>query len=603
MKSRTSFFNGGLCRNLLRRCWPVWAAYLAALVMVLPVSLFNRLRMADDSMLLYLDMYLLSSAKYSLYLSFVFGLLSAMAMFAFLYSTRGCGMINALPLKRETVFCTAWLTGLAPMLLCDGLVLGFTALTLGRAFQTHNLWVWLWTALGGNLAFYGMASFCAMLTGSLVVLPALYVVLNLAATVVESCLVNLLEKLVYGFMSVGNGRLLWLSPIAKIHVDMHAGKTAQLSPFRLSAWEAVPIYAAAGLVLSVLALLLYRRRAMETATDTVAIPVLKPIFRYCMAFGTALVLASGVYSILLGGGFDGRAAALLILVLLLLGAFLGYYAAEMLIQKTLRVFFSKWKGFAAVCLVLVAFVAVAELDLTGYERRIPESGDVEWASLTDGVKLRQPENLEKVIALHRSLLEHKSQHEGDVHTMGTHVTLDYQLRDGKHLHRHYYLSGVYGGETEDYTDVLAVQELLNLPEALDQDYRLKLPLDAEHLFSVVLYTDWYGENLTYNRAVTAELTPEQGEAFIRDCVLPDLAEHKLGRQWLVFNEEYFSTVMNLSIQVQLRQSSDLPDEPYRYEWFNVQLTADAERCLQWIRENTTLTPLTLAEAGAENTPE
>ena len=109
MKSRTSFFNGGLCRNLLRRCWPVWAAYLAALVAVLPVSLFNRLRMADDGARIYLDMYLLNSAKYSLYLSFVFGLLSVMAMFSFLYSTRGCGMINALPLKRETVSCvTRW---------------------------------------------------------------------------------------------------------------------------------------------------------------------------------------------------------------------------------------------------------------------------------------------------------------------------------------------------------------------------------------------------------------------------------------------------------------------------------------------------------------
>ena len=601
MKSRTSFFNGGLCRNLLRRCWPVWAAYLAALVAVLPVSLFNRLRMADDGARIYLDMYLLNSAKYSLYLSFVFGLLSVMAMFSFLYSTRGCGMINALPLKRETVFCTAWLTGLVPMLLCDALVLGFTALTLGRAFLPHNLWVWLATALGGNLAFYGIASFCAMLTGSLVILPALYVVLNLTATVVESCLVNLLEKLVYGF-AAGNSRLLWLSPIAKIHVDMHAGKAAQQSPFRLSSWEAVPIYAAAGLVLSILALLLYRRRAMETATDTVAIPVLKPIFRYCMAFGTALVLASGVYSVLLGGGFDGRAAALLILALLILGAFLGYYAAEMLIQKTLRVFFSKWKGFAAVCLVLVAFVGAAELDLTGYERRIPEAGEVEWASLRDGVKLRQPESLEKVVALHQSLLEHKRQHEGDVHNMGTHVTLDYQLKDGRHLHRHYYLSGVYGGETEDYTDVRMVRELLNLPEALDQDYRLRLPLDAEHLFSVVLYTDWYDENLTHNRAMTAELTPEQGETFIRDCVLPDLAEHKLGREWLVFDEDYSNTVMNLSIQVELRQSSDMPNEPFRYEWFSVQLTTDAERSLQWIRENTALTPVTLRDAGAGNTP-
>ena len=64
-----------------------------------------------------------------------------------------------------------------------------------------------------------------------------------------------------------------------------------------------------------------------------------------------------------------------------------------------------------------------------------------------------------------------------------------------------------------------------------------------------------------------------------------------------------SGIAELTVNGQeLRQSSDMPNEPFRYEWFSVQLTTDAERSLQWIRENTALTPVTLRDAGAGNTP-
>ena len=39
MKSRTSCFNGGVCRSLLRRFWPLWAGYFVLLLFLLPVQL------------------------------------------------------------------------------------------------------------------------------------------------------------------------------------------------------------------------------------------------------------------------------------------------------------------------------------------------------------------------------------------------------------------------------------------------------------------------------------------------------------------------------------------------------------------------------------
>ena len=94
---------------------------------------------------------------------------------------------------------------------------------------------------------------------------------------------------------------------------------------------------AAVVVLAVLlffALLLFRRRRMETAGDVVAVNVLKPVFKYCFAFGGALVLGSALYFFIrsqTGYSFitDGRLAVLLALMLLLL----RYFGSSVLIMN------------------------------------------------------------------------------------------------------------------------------------------------------------------------------------------------------------------------------------------------------------------------------
>ena len=185
------------------------------------------------------------------------------------------------------------------------------------------------------------------------------------------------------------------------------------------------------------ALLIYRRRDMERAGDVVAVPVLKPVFKYCMTFGCALVLAVSPSYIGTGtinasrydGGADGACAVAG-------GAFVGYFAAEMLMQKTLRVFRGHWCGFIVSGVIIIALTMAAELDLTGYERRTPAAGDVEWVRISnysDDGRLSTPENIAAFVDFHREIIANKPVNEAADDHNG--LTFEYRLKNGKIMTR------------------------------------------------------------------------------------------------------------------------------------------------------------------------
>ena len=45
MKSDRLSFNIAIAKDTLRRCWPLWAAYLVYLIVTLPVSILSYIRM------------------------------------------------------------------------------------------------------------------------------------------------------------------------------------------------------------------------------------------------------------------------------------------------------------------------------------------------------------------------------------------------------------------------------------------------------------------------------------------------------------------------------------------------------------------------------
>ena len=154
-----------------------------------------------------------------------------------------------------------------------------------------------------------------MLTGNVLVLPAVYLVLNFTAVTVESALREILRHVLYGMASAG-GRFDFLSPFIRMFRIYAVEYRDWPESVRISGLGTVGVYALIGLVFAMLAWRLFLRRRMETAGDTISIPVLRPIFVYCMTFGTALLFTALLYA-LLDVRVQGLRASLAILAMLL----------------------------------------------------------------------------------------------------------------------------------------------------------------------------------------------------------------------------------------------------------------------------------------------
>lgn len=613
MARRTSFFNWGLSRSWLKRCWPLWTAYLAEWLIALPQSVPELRRYSDIlSYTAAVNRSVVSFGQSMAQASIIVGIIAAMVMYSYMYSSRACGMMNALPVRRETVFTTAFVTGLAPLLLADVIIIGAVCAVYARTgvVETKNVFLALGFAVMGNVAFFGFATFCAVLTGSLVVLPAVYLVLGFAAAVAEYAVHVVLGSLMYGF-NAGVSYGTALSPIVAVAdnisvsqetVNTADGRYELTGGLVVNGTALIAAYCAAGLILAVCALFIYRRRDMERAGDVVAVPVLKPIFKYCMTFGCALVLA--ISPELFSGGYavrPGAATALVVLAMLLVGAFAGYFVSEMLMQKTLRVFRGHWRGFAVSCAVIIALTLGAELDATGYERRTPDPADVESVSLTyygEQVELSRPENIAAVVGFHEEVIAQKGANEGaaDRQWLG----VEYTLRDGKHMKRDYSIADGAENRTDPGSNIRRLGAVLNTQEAVDSriDFargRAVTPASIAYAAISGAYMDEKGEW----RNVAAELTAEQAVQLYNECVVPDSKDSRLGHVWTVQDDEYFDTVGNLSLDIQLRMERGRINEYAMRDYAYITLTMDAARCAAWLEENTDLTLLPLRESDPD----
>ena len=306
MKSRISFYNKGFAKSLLRRFWPLWALWLAVLLYaplqlagIKSIDYFRELDYINN-----VNRSLLETgtelAKFSIFAMPVM----AMAMLSYLYDRRSCGLINSLPMRREEAYFTAFLTGLVPMLLADVLAFLVMLAVCPRVpgVVSGHLGTWLLLVVLGTVAFYGLACFCGVLTGNIFVLPAVYVVLGCTAQVFEGAVHALLHTLVYGY-TYQQEALSWLSPLPTVLMTLNVTMQHVPTPADPRAADTVPAvfsvsglgYLAAacavGLLLGVLAVLILKKRHMEAAGEIVAVPVLRPLFRICMAVGTAVVVA------------------------------------------------------------------------------------------------------------------------------------------------------------------------------------------------------------------------------------------------------------------------------------------------------------------------
>ena len=393
MQSKTSFFNRTLFRKNLSRYWPLWG-FASFVGFLAPAALLVRVIQSGETSVAPLrvrEIYYYLVADAVPIVSIAYAILCAMAVWSYLYNARSVGMMHSLPIRREGLFLTNLLSGLA-MMAIPYLVAGGLGTLLFACCGGFDAWGTLATILaviGQSVTFFGLATFCAFLTGNIFALPVLYFLLNFLAPLGD-WLCNLFARgFLFGFTADYSGTVDFLCPM--VYLTQRLYVNSEYETVRDSALEyqnrltsvtlenawLIAAYAAAGLVFLTLAYLLYRRRESERAGDVVAVRVFRPVFRFGVAALSALLGGRLLYALLWESFQAGDTfTPVPLAICLIVAGLIGYYAASMLLAKSLRVF--RGSAVGALCLVAacVAFCAGMRYDLFGIERRIPDQNEI-----------------------------------------------------------------------------------------------------------------------------------------------------------------------------------------------------------------------------------
>lgn len=118
MKSKTSFINKTMLQKNVKLYWPIWTLYTIVLLLNGPFSMWSRFKNAEFIYGTNWHKYMLDimspaiSMEADMIFIFVMALVTGMAMFSYLYNSRACNMIHAMPVTRRQLFSTNVLTGL-----------------------------------------------------------------------------------------------------------------------------------------------------------------------------------------------------------------------------------------------------------------------------------------------------------------------------------------------------------------------------------------------------------------------------------------------------------------------------------------------------------
>ena len=224
--------------------------------------------------------------------------------------------------------------------------------------------------------------------------------------------------------------------MAKVHKAHKSGKKYNFQKKKLNIKTLLIILAVIGVALAVMALLLYRKRNLESAGDFIAFQALKPVFTVAYTFCAAAFMQKV--------GYEKEVPYYLFLGV---GLVVGYFTAQMLLHHSLRVFKRRnWLALALAFALGYGGVAICETDAFGIARWTPEAQDVEFVTVAEGrmkdmsisnihVELEESNQITELIEKHR-LLYAQGPDDGFFKDR-MEITICYTLKNGREVYRYY----------------------------------------------------------------------------------------------------------------------------------------------------------------------
>ena len=539
MKLRTSFFEKTVFYKDLTRFAPLWALYLIAGVLVLlPNMGINSGRSAANI--------LAETLPWLSIVNLIYAMLVAQVLFGDLFNSRMCNALHALPMRRETWFVTHVVSGLAfsvgPHLVASVL---FTA-TVGA-----NLFViplWLLGMLLQYLFFFGLAVLCVLCSGNRLAALALYSIVNFLSLILWWFLNTVYIPQLYG-VKLSEDIFLLLCPVVEMCrrydgyiLTARSGQNLVLEGLG-EGFGYIAVLAAIGVAFMALALLLYRRRRLETAGDFLAVRALEPVFSVVFTLCVAAVFA--MFGDLVMSNY---------ITFLIIGLVVGFFIGQMLLRRTVKVFRGKaWGRLAIITGVLLASIFIVALDPFASTRWVPKPEDVKVAYIDTGstIGYKPPmdqEDTARIIALHEMILE-----TGEDYSVSRSqsVTIRYELKNGRVVDRSYQVP-----LTAQLRE--AMREVFSTPRY------------------VLAVTDWdaYVASV-YRIYVEGEVVPVTQQKALLEAIKKDFDEGSLSNIWGLHEDPKYS----FGIEIAVRDGNGSLSEKY------INVYSDARHTVQWLAEH------------------
>lgn len=599
MPSERTFFNKAVYKRALSRFWLIGAAY-AVVLCFLTLMCGRYFNFDTKEIAEYVSYTILSNlTRREIVAAAVAAVVMAIAVHGWMFRKTSAAYIAALPVTREALLISSMLAALTLLILpCIIAMLVSLLLYGGGLLWTPYLLCSAAAVVLMNIAFFGLASFCTVFTGNAAVLPALYVIALYGFVGIEVVTRYIAEFLLFGVRGTG-WELAILSPVYYFSSN-YVGSYSYAIPL-------TAIYAAAGVILAGLAVIFFRHRRMEAAGEVVAVPVLRPLFRWGLAavgaLGMALLILKTVFDVgAYGAGDRGTPARVAILLLaMLFGAAVGWFGADALMRKTLRVFDRHWKGLGAFCALLCALVIGGELDVFGVERYQPDVDEIGYAAVNGWgeyslTRIMQPENIEALLSMQKDIIANKKAYESQKGLNTFPLTIEYYGTDGKLLARRVYTyatdefipyvtGGNYnvgfltGNDDAISRNVRQYEELLNSRELMEE--RALFPCDRSETAVFAANIQWYDSASPMAQGLT--LTTDEFWELYDTCIVPDLRDGNIGGTKIIQDEEFYQTIEPIYITATGVHTNSSGE--FVYDYYTVRPVTASARTNAWLRSH------------------
>ncbi|PGT79064.1 hypothetical protein [Bacillus sp. AFS040349] len=445
MKSRKSFYKNAVIKQDFRQFGWISLVYLVSLLFTLPLGL---LQIASRKYVIFSDYknYLMVNPEIQIVLYFAVPVAAGLLLFRYIQNEASVDMIHSLLIKRKTLYVSHVISGLLLLIvpiIITAIITFFVTNTIegfSNILTISDLFSWIGIVTLLTCMMFSFSIAVGFITGMSTVQAILtYILLFLPIGMVTMVTYNL-SFLLFGFTTAFiEEELMYLSPFLRF-----VGSWEGPQPYSILE---IMIYILFTVFFFVIGLVLYKLRQLERATDVIAFPFLRPIFKYGVTF----------CSMILGGSYFSATGDLnwnWIIFGYIIGALIGYTVAEMVLLKTWRIlrlhFFT---GFIIYSVIFIAVLLGIKTDLINYEANLPRMDQIEEVYFGNKYDMQElirndidpfSDNklyIQDVRNLHEEIINQKdfieSQQHSDINKVQGFIT--YRLKDGKQFTREYQL--------------------------------------------------------------------------------------------------------------------------------------------------------------------